>query len=69
MAAARSPLGTATGVAKAQFAGRNYADLAGADRHVAVELTCASGPANAGAPTPSQPLLYGLEVSGVVDGN
>ncbi|MFM8497790.1 MAG: hypothetical protein ACKOEM_20045 [Planctomycetia bacterium] len=69
MAVARSPLGSATGVAKAQFAGRNYSDLAGADRHVAVELTCASAPANTGDPTPSQPLLYGLEVLGVVNGN
>lgn len=69
MAASRSPLGLATGVAKAQFAGRNYSDTAGADRHVAVELSCPASPANTGDPTPSQPLIYGLEVSGVVDGN
>jgi hypothetical protein len=69
MAATRSPLGLATGVAKAQFAGRNYSDTAGADRHVAVELSCPAVSANAGDPTPSQPLIYGLEVSGVVDGN
>jgi hypothetical protein len=69
MASTRSPLGLATGVAKAQFAGRNYSDTAGADRHVAVELTCPATAANAGDPTPSQPLIYGLEVSGVVDGN
>jgi hypothetical protein len=68
MAAARSSLGSATGVAKAQFAGRNYSDMAGADRHVAVELTAAAVSANAGDPVPSQPLLYGLEVSGVVNG-
>jgi hypothetical protein len=69
MVSTRSALGLATGVAKAQFAGRNYTDNAGADRHVAVELTCPAVPANAGDPTPSQPLIYGLEVAGVVDGN
>jgi hypothetical protein len=42
--------------------------MAGADRHVAVELTAAAVSANAGDPVPSQPLLYGLEVSGVVNG-
>jgi len=69
MVSTRSALGLATGVAKAQFAGRNYTDNAGADRHIAVELTCPAVPANAGDPTPSQPLIYGLEVAGVVDGN
>jgi hypothetical protein len=68
MASGRSSLGQATGVAKAQFAGRNFSDMAGADRHVAVELSCPAIPANAGDPIPSQALLYGMEVSGVVDG-
>jgi hypothetical protein len=68
MASGRSSLGQATGVAKAQFAGRNFSDMAGADRHVAVELSCSAIPANAGDPIPSQALLYGMEVSGVVDG-
>lgn len=67
MSATRSALGLATGVAKAQFAGRNYADMGGADRHVAVELSCEASPANAGDPSPSQALLYGMEVMGVVD--
>lgn len=62
MASNRSPLGLATGVAKAQFAGRNYSDMGGADRHVAVEL---SGPAVDSAQTPSEVLLYGMEVNGV----
>jgi hypothetical protein len=66
MATGRSPLGPATGVAKAQFAGRNYTDMGGADRHVAVELSYAAVSANSGDPTPSQPLLYGLDVSGVI---
>ena len=69
MSATRSPLGLATGVAKAQFAGRNYSDMGGADRHVAVELSCSAMPANAGDPAPSQALIYGMEVLGVVDGN
>lgn len=62
MASSRSALGQATGVAKAQFAGRNYSDMGGADRHVAVEL---SGPAMPADQSPSEVLLYGLEVAGV----
>lgn len=65
MAAARSPLGTATGVAKAQFAGRNFSDMGGADRHVAVELSGPMTNANPSDPAPSEVLLYGLEVAGV----
>jgi hypothetical protein len=41
--------------------------MGGADRHVAVELSCEASPANAGDPSPSQALLYGMEVMGVVD--
>lgn len=63
MAGSRSPLGLATGVAKAQFSGRNYSDMSGADRHVSVELSCTAS--NSG--THSQALIYGLEVSGVID--
>lgn len=66
MAAARSSLGTATGVARAQFAGRNFSDMAGADRHVAVELSGAPVTANSADQTPPEILLYGLEVAGVV---
>lgn len=66
MSSTRSALGTATGVAKAQFAGRNYSDMGGADRHVAVEL---SGPAvPSGTPVPSEVLLYSMEVNGVQAG-
>lgn len=65
MAASRSALGTATGVATAQFAGRNYTDMGGADRHVAVELSVDASLANVGNPEPSEVLIYGLEVAGV----
>lgn len=68
MSATRSALGTATGVAKAQFAGRNYSDMGGADRHVAVELSGASVPVLDGGELPSEVLLYGLEVNGVLGG-
>lgn len=66
MVGTRSPLGLSTGVAKAQFAGRNYTDNAGADRHVAVELSTDSVAANSGDAAPSQVLLYGLDINGVV---
>jgi hypothetical protein len=65
MAASRSSLGTATGVARAQFAGRGFADMGGADRHVAVELSGPPVSANSGDATPSEVLLYGLDVAGV----
>jgi hypothetical protein len=68
MASSRSPLGLATGVAKAQFAGRNYTDNAGADRHIALELSTSFAAANAGDPSPSEVLLYGLDMNGVVAG-
>jgi hypothetical protein len=67
MSASRSPLGQATGVAKAQFAGRNYSDMAGADRHIAVELSGDAASANATDASPSEVLLYAIEVNGVVD--
>lgn len=67
LSAARSPLGQATGVAKAQFAGRNYSDMGGADRHVAVELSGDSVLANETDPTPSEVLLYAMEVNGVME--
>lgn len=67
MSATRSALGLATGVAKAQFAGRNYSDMGGADRHVAVELSGPAVAANSTDPEPSEVLLYGLEVNGVLE--
>jgi hypothetical protein len=69
MSATRSALGLATGVAKAQFAGRNYTDMGGADRHIAVELSGDAASANANDPAASQPLIYGLEIEGVADGS
>jgi hypothetical protein len=68
MASSRSPLGLATGVAKAQFAGRNYTDNAGADRHISLELSTRFVAANAADPSPSEVLLYGLDMNGVVIG-
>lgn len=68
MASSRSPLGLATGVAKAQFAGRNYTDNAGADRHISLELSTAFVAANPADPAPSEVLLYGLDMLGVVAG-
>lgn len=70
MVSTRSPLGLSTGVAKAQFAGRAYSDMSGADRDVALELSGDAVPANAGDAEPSRPLIYDIEVSGVaVNGN
>jgi len=69
MLATRSSLGLATGVAKAQFAGRSLEDTAGGDRHIAVQISYAPVAADAGNPAPPQPIVYGLEVRGVVDGN
>jgi hypothetical protein len=43
--------------------------MGGADRHVAVELASPAVSANTGDPTPSQPLVYGLDIAGVADGN
>ncbi len=67
MSSTRSSLGLSTGVAKAQFAGRNYSDMGGADRHVAVELSGPSVLAGTADSAPSEVLLYGLEVNGVLD--
>lgn len=57
MAAARSPLGTASGFAQFSLAGRIDDRSAGADRHVAVEL--------AGEQSATSPVLHRLEVEGV----
>lgn len=69
MIAAQTPQGTATGLAKARFAGRSLTDMASADRHVAVELICEPVSANSGDPTPSDAAIFSLEVQGVVDGS
>jgi len=70
MSASRSPLGQATGVARAEFAGRNYSDMSGADRHVAVELSGDAISANEAEINPCEVLLYAMEVNGVmVDGS
>ena len=65
LSAGRSTLGSSTGVAKAQFAGRSIEDTAGGDRHISVELSC---PALVTAASPAV-AIYALEVRGVVDGN
>jgi hypothetical protein len=64
MSATRSPLGPATGVAQARFAGRAFTDNAGADRHLAVELTAPAATIAPGAAVPPQIMIYGLEVAG-----
>lgn len=68
MKAARTSLGLATGLAQARFAGRSLDDLASSDRHLAVELSC-DPVESASEATVSQPLVYALEVRGVVDGD
>lgn len=68
MQAARTSLGLSTGLATAQFAGRSLADLASADRHLAVEVSCNSVSADDPAVAVSEPLIYAIEVNGVVDG-
>jgi hypothetical protein len=65
MSATRTALGLSTGLATAQFAGRSLGDLASADRHLAVELSCDARDADAGDPAVSEPLVYSLEVRGV----
>jgi hypothetical protein len=69
MSATRTSLGLSTGLAKAQFAGRSLSDMGGADRHLAVELSSDPRPANAGDPAPPEPVIYSLEVGGVVNGS
>jgi len=68
MQAARSALGLSTGMAKAQFAGRSLDDPGGADRHVAVELSCTPEDVSANS-SPPEPIIYELEVRGVLDGS
>lgn len=68
MKASRSLLGLATGLAQARFAGRSLTDLASADRHLAVELSCDPVEHTSEA-TVSQPLIYAVQVQGVVDGD
>ena len=68
MIATRSSLGLSTGLAQARFAGRSMDDIGSADRHLAVELSYDAA-AVADNVTVSQPLIYALEVRGVVDGN
>ena len=65
ISATRSALGLATGVAKAQFAGRSYEDMASSDRHIAVEFAHMSQPVNPAVTTPSQVVLHSIDVRGV----
>jgi len=69
MSATRTSLGLSTGLAKAQFAGRSFADMGGADRHIAVELSADPRGANAGDPAAAEPVIYSLELEGVVSGS
>lgn len=65
ISATRSALGLATGVAKAQFAGRSYEDMASSDRHIAVEFAHISQTVNPAVSSPSQVVLHSVEVRGV----
>jgi hypothetical protein len=65
ISATRSALGLATGVAKAQFAGRSYEDMASSDRHIAVEFAHISQPVDPAVSSPSQVVLHSVEVRGV----
>ena len=67
MSASRSSLGQATGVAKAQFAGRSYEDVASSDRHLAVEFAHVSQAVLANV-YPSTAIIHAVEVRGVIDG-
>ena len=67
MSASRSALGQATGVAKAQFAGRSYEDSSSSDRHLAVEFAHVSQPVLANV-YPSPAIIHTVEVRGVIDG-
>ena len=68
MSATRTSLGMSTGLATAQFAGRSLGDMASADRHLAIDLSCDSKSADDPAVAASEPLIYALEINGVVDG-
>ena len=65
MALERVPLGHATGIATARFAGRSYSDLAGVDRHLAIEFSQLSEEVTAGTTQPTAK-LYSYEVNGVI---
>lgn len=67
MASTRSPLGVATGVAKAIFGSRTAGDMSGADTHIAVELIVPSELKTEVDATAISPTLYGLTVNGIVE--
>lgn len=67
ISATRSSLGLATGVAKAQFAGRSYEDMGSSDRHIAVEFAHISQPVDPTVSSPSQVILHTVDVRGVVE--
>ena len=67
ISATRSALGLATGVAKAQFAGRSFEDMASSDRHIAVEFAHISQAVNPAVTTPSQVVIHSVDVRGVVE--
>lgn len=63
-----SALGSATGIAKATFAGRVYSDNVGADRHVRVELHGRPLPANSSKDlVPQEFAMHSLTIEGVVE--
>lgn len=68
MQRAASSLSDATGVAKATFAGRVYADATGEDQHLQVEVIGRPAPANRATDlTPQKFVLHSMNVNGVLD--
>ena len=69
VSAAASHLASATGVAKATFAGRANEDATGTDRHLRVELYGRPTPANGnvGELAPQKLVLHSLTIDGVVE--
>jgi hypothetical protein len=65
MASNRVPLGHATGIATAKFAGRSYSDLGGADRHLAIEFSQIAVEVD-GDSTQPEARIYEYEINGVV---
>lgn len=63
--AARSSLGTATGVSRALFSGRAFDDMGGTDRHVSLELLHQAIPLAAEESADNQTVVYELDIQGV----
>lgn len=68
MSRSASALADATGVAKAMFASRMYADSTGEDQHVQVELHGRPGRANGGEDrVPQKFIMHSMTIDGVIE--